>query len=334
MPVFEEKARSPFGRGLLELEIASELSFKEPVIIRILRTLRQEACLNATDAERVQLCLDEAIKNAILHGNRLQPEKKVRFRLFADDEKWGLVIEDEGEGMKPKLVPEAATKDFRESGYGIMLLDSILDEVVYMGRGNELLLVRKRSEPTEAEKGAAGAVAQVSAMTDEEMEQAQYVTKAAETDVPASLDFDLGDLGAPTEAAAPKEETKAAKAGIVGAKLESETGTLRIHRKDGGRILELLPRQISDYNLDQVREQVSAACKGEKLVVLDLRNVNYVSSVVLGAFVNLHKELTQAGSTLRISSPTATVLDVLKVTRLNRLFSIYPDPDAAILARE
>lgn len=338
MPKFEEEVRSPFGKSLLELDIPSELSFKEPALIRILRTLRKEGCLNAADSERVQLCLDEAVKNCILHGNRLQSDKQVTFQLFADEEQWGLVIGDEGEGMKPELVPEPVdpVKDeFRESGYGILLMDRIMDEVVYMGCGNQLLVVRKRSEVTPEGGGVVEGLTEVSAMSDEEMEEAEYVTKATEVDAPAMLDFDLEGLETPTEEPSLlKEETKTAQAAIVGAALESETNILRVHRKDGVRILELLPRQISDFNLQPVREQISAAAEGESLVVLDLSSVNYVSSVVLGAFVNFYKELDQAGATLRVSAPSATVLEVIKITHLDNLFRVYPDADTAIHAKE
>jgi len=332
MPKFEEEVRSLFGEILLELDIPSELSFKEPALIRILRTLRKEGYLTAADSERVQLCLDEAVKNSILHGNRLQSEKQVTFQLFADDEKWGLLIRDEGEGMKPELVPEPVNPgedEFRESGYGILLMDSIMDEVVYMGCGNQLLVVRKRSEGTA--EGEDEGLTEVSAMSDEEMEEAEYVEKA--TEGPEMLDFDLEGLDTPAEEPE-KEEAKEEKPAIEGAELESETNVLKVHRKDGMRILQLLPRQISDFNLQEIREQISAAAEGEKLVILDLSSVNYVSSVVLGAFVNFYKELEKAGATLRVSAPSATVLEVIKITHLDNLFNVYPDADTAIHAKE
>ena len=332
MPTFESEIRPSFGQSLLELDVPSELSFKDPAIIRILRTLKENGCIGQKDSERIQLCLDEAIKNAMLHGNKYQPDKKVQFQLFADDDKWGLVIEDEGAGVTPDLVPEpvADIDEMRESGYGMIMMDSILDEVVYMGSGNQLLMVRRRSGAGGEEEAGATAVSEVSSMSDEELESASYVAPAAEREVPDSLDFDLGDLEMPEPAAPVEEKPAAAPSAITGAEVESETKYVRVLRKDGVRICEVLPEQISDFNLNFVREGTLKAAEGESVVVVDLSHVNFMSSVVLGALVNFYKELRNRGAETRLCSLTPNVQEVFQITRLDTLLAIYPDADAAI----
>ncbi len=103
-----------------------------------------------------ELALDEALTNAMVHGNGLDPAKSVRVRLFADDERWGAIVEDEGRGFDREQAPETPGADgpLQESGRGIMLMDEYLDELVYAAPGNTVMLVARR-EDEPAEPGAA-----------------------------------------------------------------------------------------------------------------------------------------------------------------------------------
>lgn len=99
-------------------------------------------------AEQVELCLREALVNAILHGNRADPAKKVMVACFCECEANGgllLVVRDEGAGFDPSEVPDptqAQSIDF-EHGRGIFLMRQFMDEVHYQDDGREVLL-RKR----------------------------------------------------------------------------------------------------------------------------------------------------------------------------------------------
>jgi anti-anti-sigma factor len=53
--------------------------------------------------------------------------------------------------------------------------------------------------------------------------------------------------------------------------------------------------------------------------------------VVLGAFVNIYKELKGRGAQLRISSMTPTIAEVFKITHLDKLLPNFPNVDAAIV---
>ena len=333
MPVFESEMRPSFGESLIEADTPSELAFKDPMIIRILRTLAERKYLGAMDAERIQLCLDEAIKNAMLHGNKYHPDRLVGYHLYADGDRWGLVISDEGEGMSPKKIPQQleVEDDLRESGYGIMIMDQMLDEVVYMGAGNHLLMVKKRSEQALADPATLVAV---DVMSEEEMDDVGAGYIEPEAGAMASMDFDMdADWDTPAPAIE-KEVEPEFEVGIKDATLLSETGTLRVHEKNGMRIAELLTRQISDHNLDLVRPAIIEAAEGQEVIILDLGHVSYASSVVLGAFVNIYKELKARGAQLRISSMTPTIAEVFKITHLDKLLPNFPNADAAIVGEE
>jgi anti-anti-sigma factor len=90
----------------------------------------------------------------MLHGNKLDPARKVRVVLCADAERWGAIIEDEGDGFQPSDIPDPNDLEtmLSESGRGIQLMDGYLDELLYNRKGNRLLMVRhKQAQPDAGE---------------------------------------------------------------------------------------------------------------------------------------------------------------------------------------
>jgi serine/threonine-protein kinase RsbW len=156
---FCDKSVKPFGDMILEMAVPSQLSLKTPLVLRMVSELVKRGCLPSTGNQLAELAIDEAMTNAMVHGNRLAPTKKVRVSLFADDKRWGAIIEDEGDGFDPEGLPKADSIDdiLREEGRGIILMDGYLDDLVYAGKGNRVMLVRHRE--AEAEQAAPVAAA-------------------------------------------------------------------------------------------------------------------------------------------------------------------------------
>ncbi|MHC4592124.1 MAG: ATP-binding protein, partial [Planctomycetota bacterium] len=135
------------GDLLLDTSISSDLSYKTPIVLRIVKTLVEHGCLPEAGNPRAELVLDEALTNAILHGNDCDPSKKVHLQLFADEARWGAIVEDEGEGFGPgDLAPPDDI--LGTAGRGILLMDSYVDELLYNAEGNRVMLTRRRqAEP-------------------------------------------------------------------------------------------------------------------------------------------------------------------------------------------
>ena len=155
---FCDELLEPFGEKLLEMSVPTQLSFKTPLVFRMVKELTKHGCLPWTGSHRAELCCDEALTNAMMHGNKLDPAKKVHVTLFADDERWGAIVEDEGEGFGPESIPDADDPEFlfREAGRGILLMDGYVDELKYNRKAKRLRMVRHRqTEPEEAEAEAA-----------------------------------------------------------------------------------------------------------------------------------------------------------------------------------
>ncbi len=67
-------------------------------------------------------------------------------------------------------------------------------------------------------------------------------------------------------------------------------------------------------------------------VVLDLKDVTLLASMGLGLLVTMNKEAGANGGKLAICGLSPDIVQLLKVTHLERVLKIHPDRDAAIKA--
>jgi serine/threonine-protein kinase RsbW len=86
----------------------------------------------------IRLCLEEALINAIKHGNRLDPQKTVEIRYTVDDHAFVVEIEDEGAGFDPASVPDPTLPENlqRPSGRGLLLMRAYMTDCDWLDRGN------------------------------------------------------------------------------------------------------------------------------------------------------------------------------------------------------
>lgn len=126
------------------LRIASELSSTRQVEQCLIAELRRhnypDKCIFA-----VRLALEEALANAIKHGNRLDPAKTVTVRFCVEPDRIKLIVTDQGVGFDPDIVPDPTTDEHLEdpNGRGITLMRAYMDEVSYNSHGNEVSMVKR-----------------------------------------------------------------------------------------------------------------------------------------------------------------------------------------------
>jgi len=96
----------------------------------------------------IGLAVREAVANAIKHGNRLDPAKRVEVAVEVDDGTVVIRVTDEGEGFEPEEVrdPLAPENRMRTNGRGIFYMRRFMDEVSYdFGPGGgTIVTLRKR----------------------------------------------------------------------------------------------------------------------------------------------------------------------------------------------
>jgi serine/threonine-protein kinase RsbW len=99
------------------------------------------------DLFSVELALEEALVNAIKHGNQLDPGKRVLVRYEVTPERCEIRIEDEGPGFNPADVPDPTLPEnlLRPCGRGLLLIREFMTDVQYHGRGNVVTMCRLRN---------------------------------------------------------------------------------------------------------------------------------------------------------------------------------------------
>jgi serine/threonine-protein kinase RsbW len=90
------------------------------------------------DVFSIKLALEEALVNAIKHGNQMDRSKKVHISYRLHHDRFEVHITDEGPGFDPADVPDptAAENLERPCGRGLMLMRHYMTEVAYRDRGN------------------------------------------------------------------------------------------------------------------------------------------------------------------------------------------------------
>jgi len=76
-----------------------------------------------------------------------------------------------------------------------------------------------------------------------------------------------------------------------------------------------------------LRQQILDALEdGSPRLVLDMADVDFIDSTGLGVLVGGLKRARAAGGDLQLSAPSRTVVKVLRITGLNKIFDVVPRP--------
>jgi serine/threonine-protein kinase RsbW len=102
------------------------------------------------DVFSVRLALEEAIVNAIKHGNQMDTGKRVHIRYRVTPELIHVRIEDEGDGFCPAELPDPTAPENMEKlcGRGVHLIRGFMTSVEYHGCGNIVTMTKSRSAQT------------------------------------------------------------------------------------------------------------------------------------------------------------------------------------------
>ncbi|MEM9942137.1 MAG: ATP-binding protein [Planctomycetota bacterium] len=116
-------------------------------VIEILLEQLEKANWQNNDIFGIHMALEEAILNAIHHGNHCSPDKDVHITIELSDSTFFAKIIDQGCGFNPNDVPDPTADENLEkcSGRGVMLMKNFVDEVIYNKKGNQVELHKKRT---------------------------------------------------------------------------------------------------------------------------------------------------------------------------------------------
>jgi len=99
------------------------------------------------DQFAVRLAVDEALANAVNHGNRQDPSKKIRINFRVTDDLFEITVEDEGEGFVPEELGDPLANEYleRPCGRGLPLMHHFMSDVAFHPPGNKVTLRKLRT---------------------------------------------------------------------------------------------------------------------------------------------------------------------------------------------
>lgn len=109
---------------------------------------------NDNDIFSVQLAMEEAVTNAVKHGNRMNRKKKVRIAANLAEDLIRVEISDEGAGFDPHNLPDPTEEPHcnRPCGRGVMLMRNFMNNVEFNDKGNGVIMEKCRGKS--AQQGA------------------------------------------------------------------------------------------------------------------------------------------------------------------------------------
>ena len=116
-----------------------------PAVVGVMQLVRIMGCAAGKEAD-VELALQEALANAVVHGCQGDPSKQVQFCVTCDEARGMLiVVRDPGPGFDPASIPSPiqGQQIYSTHGRGIYLINQLMDEVRFEKGGTEIHM-RKR----------------------------------------------------------------------------------------------------------------------------------------------------------------------------------------------
>ena len=138
--------RDTASSGACEVVIASETAAARRVQQDIERSLKKHR-FDERDIFSVKLAVEEALVNAIKHGNRMDRDKKIHISYRITPDRLEVNIADEGPGFDPDDVPDcmAAENLERPCGRGLLLIRHYMNEVIFHPPGNRVTMIKNRT---------------------------------------------------------------------------------------------------------------------------------------------------------------------------------------------
>ena len=125
------------------------------------RTVCKQVGFDEETEFRIEMAVHEAVINAIHHGNKEDPSKKVYIKFIVSEDRLEVRVQDEGIGFNPGEVPDPLAKEnlLNISGRGIFLVRKFMDEFRVEsspGKGTEVIMIKLLDSRIQSNQGGTG----------------------------------------------------------------------------------------------------------------------------------------------------------------------------------
>jgi serine/threonine-protein kinase RsbW len=129
----------------VRVTFAADRKAVDPVVAQVMASVREMECADGKE-EAIELALQEALTNAVVHGAREDPTKIVECLVACDEQRGILIIvRDPGPGFDPQAIPSCTVGEnlYSNHGRGIFLINQLMDEVKFHKNGAEIHMVKR-----------------------------------------------------------------------------------------------------------------------------------------------------------------------------------------------
>src|SRR5438270_7440083 len=129
----------------VRVTLAADRRSVDPVVAQVMDSVRELKCMDGKE-DAIELALQEALANAVVHGAKEDPSKIVECIVACDDQRGVLIIvRDPGEGFDPRGIPTCTMGEnlYSNHGRGIFLINQLMDEVQFRKNGTEIHMVKR-----------------------------------------------------------------------------------------------------------------------------------------------------------------------------------------------
>ncbi|MFY9910238.1 MAG: ATP-binding protein [Candidatus Sulfotelmatobacter sp.] len=145
-PPLPEKDFDPDKLNLiLRVTLAADRKAVDPVVQEVMEIVRQTNGIEGKE-DAIELSLQEALANAVIHGAKEDPSKTVECLVSSDEERGILiVVRDPGTGFNPESIPGCTVGEnvYSNHGRGIFLINQLMDKVEFRKNGTEIHMVKR-----------------------------------------------------------------------------------------------------------------------------------------------------------------------------------------------
>jgi serine/threonine-protein kinase RsbW len=129
----------------VRVTLAADRKAVDPVVEQVMEAVRQMKCADGKE-DAIELALQEALANAVVHGAKEDPSKVVECLVACDEQRGMLIIvRDPGPGFDPQAIPSCTMGEnlYSNHGRGIFLINQLMDEVKFRKNGTEIHMVKR-----------------------------------------------------------------------------------------------------------------------------------------------------------------------------------------------
>ena len=134
----EKTVSTPF----FHKEFASTTSAVAETLGEALESMARQGWCEPDRMFCIRLCLEEALVNAVVHGNRNEPSRQVTIRIYDEGESCRICVQDEGNGFDPEAMEMPDCDEL--GGRGVCLIKEYMEDVTFDYVNKCLEMVFKR----------------------------------------------------------------------------------------------------------------------------------------------------------------------------------------------